>query len=388
MPEAINNNLTSLVQSLVRLTETSDARQAERIAAQATSAETRTNGTDRVDLTASRELSPRMNRAVKKAQRSQTRIEEAQTARRTLDSSRTGLSEMRSIARQASSADITSAERAALAERFNALQTQINTDTQNAAFRGTALNERLFAQRTSSGDGANTRVRITGTGVADGRTVEEENVGIGLSQIAREAGLREVRLDEDGAEAVFRFQDTGGGMVTVTRFDVTDEGLEEAGTQTVALQNYRSGAMTAGSSETLNFDRLGLQVELDEGYTSGDLNRVETRVQTPVAEEVEEAEEVVEPAPAEEGDADEAAGPAALTLDIADADSAAYAARRLDVAINRADRLENATRNAESNARRNVSRAFGDMAAEGFAGLNVDMRAIERELRTMLLDGV
>ncbi len=385
MPDAVNNNLSSLVQSLGRLAYTSDAQQPERVVEAFASADVQAQGADQLDLTASRALSPRMNRAVKKAQRSQARIEEAQTARSALGGARARLSEMRSIARQASSADITSAERTALAERFSALQTQINTDTENATFRGTALNERLFARRTSSGDGANTRVRITGTGVADGSAVEEENVGINRSQVAREAGLRQVRLDEDGADAVFRFRDSGDGMVTVTRFDVTDDGLEEVGTQTVALQNYRSGAMAEGSSETLSFDRLGLQVDLNTDYTSGDLNRVETRVQTPVAGEAEEA---ADPAPAGDGDADEAAGPAALALDIADADSAAYAARRLDVAINRTERLENATRNAESNALRNVTRAFADMAAEGFAGLNIDVQAFEREMRATLLDSV
>lgn len=376
MPSGVNSSLSGFIQSISRL---SYASQASRAAAQA-APQTATRGGDRLDLTSSRQLSDTVQAAVTKAQNAQGQIEEAQTARRTVSGIQSQLSEMRSLAQQASSADLKDSERAALAERFNAIQSQVNRSAQGGTFQGQALNERLFANGDAGGGQAPAaQVQVRETAVGPTGTVTEEEVALAQSQTARESGVQDVRLNEAGADAVFRFQDSGSGTVTVTRYNRTADGLEEAGSQTVALSNFRNGQMTPGASETLNFDRLGLQVDINQDYAAGDLNRVDVAVQTPEADRAEPSADTGTATVATSGE------PAAMALDISTQSGAAAAASQLDQTIASTEGLAAETRTAETNQRQNVASAFREIASEGLAGLNIDTQTFERQVRATLL---
>jgi hypothetical protein len=216
---------------------------------------------------------------------------------------------------------------------------------------------------------------ITGTGAGADGILQEDAVALSQSEVAQDAGLTDVRLAESGANAVFRLEDSGNGFVTATRYEVTEEGLVMTDSQMVALRNFRNGGMVDGASETLDFDRLGLQLGIGTDYTPGDLNRVEVGIQTP------ESDGAIAP---------RSAGSAvtATTNTESEADDAAAAVtQQLAALVDLAERLATEAQSAEQIANQDVAAALREIAAAGPAGLEIDTQTFERQLRAALFGG-
>jgi hypothetical protein len=103
----------------------------------------------------------------------------------------------------------------------------------------------------------------------------ENDVTVEGSAVAAERGVVGVRIDDPGEGVVFRFEDTGDGMVRGTRYEIRDGEEVATESQTLAIHGAGDGYLQPGGAGTLSFDRLGLQVALDERYTAGDLQFVE-----------------------------------------------------------------------------------------------------------------
>ena len=118
-------------------------------------------------------------------------------------------------------------------------------------------------------------ISITGETVIRGARIREEGTGLAESAVAQDRGLADVQVAETDAQVRFTFRDLGEGRIQATRFERTEQGMVETGTQTVAAPDARQGRVAEGQTAALNFDRLGLQIELDENYTAGDLQGLE-----------------------------------------------------------------------------------------------------------------
>lgn len=377
MPGAVNNNLTNILQTISRLGGLRNAEQFQQFSQQLRSAAP----ADNVDLTGLRELSPEAMQAVDTARSAQTAATEAQAAGETLDRSELQIRELRSLANQAASVDMSAEDRAALTERFNALQTEINAATGGASFQGQTLDQRLAAP-TQTPAAQTPQMSVTGRGVVNGRTAQEAGVALEDSNVARGAGITDVQVADTETNAVFRFQDAGNGQVTATRYNVTENGLEEAGSQTLAVENFQNGAVTQGQTATMDFDRLGVTVNLNEAYTAGDLNNVEVAIApAPPPEEPETPPQ----APAEEAAEGDTA---ALAYDIGTLEGAAAAVTQIDTMLNRVAELRTNVQEAQVSAQQTTTSAFAEIGASGGPGVNMgpDLAAsVEEELRVAIL---
>ena len=118
-------------------------------------------------------------------------------------------------------------------------------------------------------------ISITGETTVRGARIREEETNLAESAVARDRGIADVQVAETDDQVRFTFRDLGDGRIQATRFERTEQGLVETGTQTVAAPDAREGRVAEGQTADLNFDRLGLQIELDEDYTAGDLQGLE-----------------------------------------------------------------------------------------------------------------
>lgn len=102
----------------------------------------------------------------------------------------------------------------------------------------------------------------------------EERVAIEESIVARERGIVGVRVDNPDQGVLFRFEDSGNGQVRATRYETRDGQQVLVDSQTLSAPG--AGDSTAGGAAgPLNFDRLGLRLDLGASYTPGDLHYVE-----------------------------------------------------------------------------------------------------------------
>ena len=139
----------------------------------------------------------------------------------------------------------------------------------------------------------------------------------------------------------------------------------------IALRNFRNGGMVDGAGETLNFDRLGLQMDIGTDYTPGDLNRVEVGIQTPVSDQAM-ATQPVDTSVAATDTVDEAS------------DAAATVRLQLAALVDLADRLAAESETSEQLANQDVASALREIAAAGPAELEIDTQTLERQLRAAL----
>ena len=371
MPSEIHGSVSSFIQTLSRMTRSSSTGRSDR--AHATQKGS-TNGTDHLDLTSDKDLSPKVADAVRDARGAHERGESARAVIRRIREIRIQIRELRAAAQEAVETNTPAAETEGLPEQVEAIEAEL--DELEVPQGGQTTSEDPATTPSPAGGVQTTQVSITGSGAGVRGLTQENEVGLSASEIARDAGVEDVRLTGRGADAVFRFEDTGNGMVTATRYNVTEDGLVEAGTQTVALRNFQSGAMVDGASETLDFGRLGLHVDLGEDYTPGDLHRVDMRVQTPETGQATVAGESAAPEAT-------TVGISALALD--DAAAAAAVTRQLGALAYLADRLTSEAQTAESNAMQDVTRALGDIAQIGLADLDIDTQTLERQIRAAVL---
>ncbi|MFA6107694.1 MAG: hypothetical protein WDA75_02895 [Candidatus Latescibacterota bacterium] len=226
------------------------------------------------------------------------------------------LRELRDLARQGTAEGLTTAERETLAERFAALQDEINQETGEDLGNGVTLTRAM--SQAGAEDGTRTTgvtVTITGRSITTSGVVAEVEQPLAQSQVARDRGLTSITVPDSGARRIVRFTDTGNGQIQATLLEQTDTGLVEIGSQTVA------GPSTGAAAEprVLSFDRLGVTAGLDEGYGAGDLNGLEVTVTT-VAQADSEA-------------VTSAASETLLNLSVNDPASAEEAVTRLDQAL-------------------------------------------------------
>jgi hypothetical protein len=377
MPSEIHGSVSSFIQTLSRMTRSSSTGRSDRAHANQKGA---TNGTDHLDLTSDKDLSPKVADAVRDARGAHEKGERARGVIRRISEIRIRIRELRAAAQEAIETNTPASETEGLPEQVEAIEEELGeleAPSGGQTTGGQTTSEESPATApTPAGAVQMTQVSITGSGAGVRGLTQENEVGLSASEIARDAGVEDVRLAGRGADAVFRFEDTGNGMVTATRYDVTEDGLVESGTQTVALRNFQSGAMVDGASETLDFGRLGLHVDLGEDYTPGDLHRVDMRVQTPDAGQEARADEPAASAPTTDGIS--ALGPDGAA-------AAAAVTRQLGALAYLADRLTSEAQAAESNAMQDVTRALGDIAQIGLADLDIDTQTLERQIRAAVL---
>lgn len=128
-----------------------------------------------------------------------------------------------------------------------------------------------------------TGITITGTVRQTTGEVREDDAAFGQSAVARERGVTGVAIDDPGDGATFRFEEAGDGLVRATRFEVIDGEQVATGSQTLSVTSV--GGDRGAAPGALNFDDIGLELELDEEFTPGDLQFVEISSGTSTASE-------------------------------------------------------------------------------------------------------
>lgn len=116
-------------------------------------------------------------------------------------------------------------------------------------------------------------IRITGSVRQTSGEYAEREVAFDDSTVARERGVAGVAIDDPGNGATFRFEEAGNGRVTATRYEIVDGEEVAVGSQT--LQVTSVGSDRGAAAGVLSFDQIGLQVDLDDDFTPGDLQFVE-----------------------------------------------------------------------------------------------------------------
>lgn len=204
----------------------------------------------------------------------QAQVVQIQSSERTLRETEVQLRQLRTLARQASAPELGEGERQALSARFATLQRQIDQATRTATVQGQPLAQALT--RTEEAESRlEMRVELSGQIIARGRTVEERGIPLAESAVARARGLAGAQVERGEERVVFRFQDLGNGQIRAVRLRQTDQGLEETGAQTAILPGPQLRRLPAGQTAVLEFERLGLQITLNERYAPGDLQGLE-----------------------------------------------------------------------------------------------------------------
>ncbi|MBT5057780.1 MAG: hypothetical protein HOM68_14645 [Gemmatimonadetes bacterium] len=118
-------------------------------------------------------------------------------------------------------------------------------------------------------------ITITGDVRETRGAAAETRVEVEDSNVARERGVAGVRIDDPGEGVTFRFEDAGNGRVRATRFETQDGQQVATGSQTLSISGAGDTAGRGEAPGTLRFDDIGLELELDNSYTPGDLQFVE-----------------------------------------------------------------------------------------------------------------
>jgi len=118
-----------------------------------------------------------------------------------------------------------------------------------------------------------TGITITGTVRQTTGKLAENDVALEDSTVAEERGIAGVAIDDPGEGVTFRFEEVGNGLVRATRYEMRDGQEVAAGSQTLAITGAGDGL--AGAPGALHFDDIGLELEIDDDYTAGDLQFVE-----------------------------------------------------------------------------------------------------------------
>jgi hypothetical protein len=368
MPAAIQNNLAGFIQTVSRLNNVSSTRQIQ----QATQRIGGTNA-DTLNLSRLQNLDTNVAQFLNTVRSAQTTLAQTQAEQQTLQGFGSRIQELRNIATQATRTNLTTEERTALSERFNALQNEVNTTAAKTKIQGQNLGERLAnpaSQTSASG------IQITGTGRVDGVRFEEAGAAFETSNVARSAGLVNIQVADEKTNAVFRFQDAGNGQITVTRFNNTENGLQEAGSQTVAINTLQNREIAPGQTETLNFDRLGVAITLNNSFIAGDLNGIQAQVTPP-------------PEPAETPAVSEsnAEPPSGLAFDLSNIENAANAVAGLNTSLNNLGSLQARVSQVGTQSQQTIANAFAEISAgnnstdltSGFA------QQLENDLRNAVL---
>lgn len=101
----------------------------------------------------------------------------------------------------------------------------------------------------------------------------ETDVAVEDSTVAVERGITGAAIEDPGDGVTFRFEEDGNGLVRATRIEMHDGQEVATGTQTLAITSAGDGR--AAAPGTLDFDDIGLQLEIDADFTAGDLQFVE-----------------------------------------------------------------------------------------------------------------
>ncbi len=139
----------------------------------------------------------------------------------------------------------------------------------------TTVTQTTVTQTGAGGGGAGSGITITGSVRDTGGEAAENRVAVEGSNVAGERGVAGVRIDDPDEGATFRFEDLGNGQVRATRYETVDGEEVAAGSQTVAINGAGDSTNRGGAPGTLDFDQIGLELELDSDYTPGDLQFVE-----------------------------------------------------------------------------------------------------------------
>lgn len=279
--------------------------------------------------------------------------------------------EMRDLAQQATRTGLGTDALSALSARFKELQTGLNRAARTtAAAGGGTLAQALGAATGSQNTGSTPLVQITGSAAVGGNRIEEQGTALADSRVAQARGLASLQVDALDQQAVIRFTDTGNGQITATRYARTAQGLTEVGSQTVAAPGVGQGAAASGETTALRFDRLGVALTLDQGYTAGDLHGLEATV-TPPAQ-----------------DGGQTGQSALLDLSVADPASAQAAVARLDQLSARATALEQGMRQEQHRLGASLAEVMsGSSSSSDAAGLDVpSAQALAASLRRRLLE--
>ncbi|MEW6755633.1 MAG: hypothetical protein AB1505_32350 [Candidatus Latescibacterota bacterium] len=308
--------------------------------------------------------------AATRAREAQEAIAAAQGTEASARQTQARLREMRDLARRAADTRLGEEDRSALSARFAELQTRVNEGAGAAAAPGGTLADALARPAEDAGTRGGPRIAVSGRARLAGELLEERGAALADSRVARARGLGSVEVDRLEGPVILRFTDTGNAQVTATRFAQTAQGLVETATQTVAAPGALQGGTAGG---TLRFDRLGVELGLEEGYTAGGLHGLEVAV-TPAAEP--------EPAAADEDQA-------LLDLSVEDAASAAAAVGRLDELMARAGALRQEMRQEQERLGASLARALGSLggtpAEPGALGAGA-ATSLQASLRRQLLE--
>jgi flagellin-like hook-associated protein FlgL len=215
-------------------------------------------------------------------------------------------------------------------------------------------------------------IGITGETRVRGARIREEGTGLAESTVARDRGLANVQVAETEDQVRFTFQDLGEGRIQATRFERTEQGMVATGTQTVAAPDVLEGRVAEGQTEALNFDRLGLQIELDGNYTAGDLQGLEI---------------TSAPATAESGAAATEPSSQQLTVDDPEAAQAAY--NRIDQVLADMARVRDDLRQRREAESADALRALADYGNQEDISTLTDAEtagALAETLRTQILE--
>jgi flagellin-like hook-associated protein FlgL len=266
------------------------------------------------------------------------------------------LRRLRDIAQQGTDRQLPTEARRSLTARFEALLNRIadaasapeeTADPAAAAAPAIAPEETAdpIPNETATAPVADTPpgISITGETIVRGARIREEETGLAESAVAQDRGLADVQVAETEDQVRFTFRDLGEGRIQATRFERTEQGMVETGTQTVAAPDARAGRVAEGQTAALNFDRLGLQIELDENYTAGDLQELEI---------------TSAPATAESGAAATEPPSQQLTVDEPEAAQAAY--NRIDQVLADMARVRDDLRQQREAESDNALRALAD----------------------------
>lgn len=118
-----------------------------------------------------------------------------------------------------------------------------------------------------------TGITITGSVQQTGGALEENDVALEDSTVAQDRGVAGVRIEDPGDGVTFRFDETGNGQVRGTRFEMEDGEEVAMGSQSLLLTSV--GDDRGEAFGDLDFDDIGLELELDDEFTPGDLQFVE-----------------------------------------------------------------------------------------------------------------
>ncbi len=118
-----------------------------------------------------------------------------------------------------------------------------------------------------------TGIRITGNVRQTTGEVSENEVAFDESTVARERGIAGAAIDDPDEGVTFRFEETGDGLVRATRFETVDGEEVAVGSQTLDITSV--GNDDGRAVGTLSFDDIGLELDIDEEFTPGDLHFVE-----------------------------------------------------------------------------------------------------------------